>query len=158
PAAIGVQLGHAGRKGATQRLWEGDNEPLPEGGWPLMSASPIPHFPDCSPVPREMTEADMGCVVEEVARAAGLARDAGFDLLEIHMEHGYLLASFISPLTNTRTDEYGGPLEHRMRFPLRVFDACRQVWPDGRPMSARISAVDWMPGGMEAAGVRGTGP
>jgi len=151
PAAIGVQLGHAGRKGATQRLWEGDNEPLPEGGWPLMSASPIPYFPDRSPVPREMTEADMGCVVEEFARAAGLARDAGFDLLEIHMAHGYLLASFISPLTNTRTDEYGGPLEHRMRFPLRVFDACREVWPDGRPMSARISAVDWMPGGMEPA-------
>ena len=149
PAAIGVQLGHAGRKGATQRLWEGDNEPLPHGGWPLMSASPIPYFPDRSPVPREMTEADMSCVVADFARASELARDAGFDLLEIHMAHGYLLASFISPLTNTRTDEYGGALANRMRFPLMVFDACREVWPDGRPMSARISAVDWMPGGME---------
>ena len=149
PAAIGVQLGHAGRKGATQRLWEGDNEPLPHGGWPLMSASPIPYFPDRSPVPREMTEADMSCVVADFARASELARDAGFDLLEIHLAHGYLLASFISPLTNTRTDEYGGALANRMRFPLMVFDACREVWPDGRPMSARISAVDWMPGGME---------
>jgi anthraniloyl-CoA monooxygenase len=149
PAAIGVQLGHAGRKGATQRLWEGDNEPLPEGGWPLVSASPIPYFPDRSPVPREMTRADMDCVVADFANAARLARDAGFDLLEVHMAHGYLLASFISPLTNARGDEYGGPLENRLRFPLEVFDACRSVWPDEKPMSARISAVDWMPGGME---------
>jgi anthraniloyl-CoA monooxygenase len=148
PAAIGMQLGHAGRKGATQRMWEADNEPLPDGGWPLVSASPIPYFPDRSPVPREMTRADMDCVVADFARAAGLARDAGFDLLEIHMAHGYLLASFISPLTNTRTDEYGGALDDRMRFPLEVFDACRSVWPDDSPMSVRISAVDWAPGGM----------
>ena len=149
PAAIGVQLGHAGRKGATQRLWEGDNEPLQEGGWPLVSASPIPYFPDRSPVPREMTRADMDCAVADFARAAELARDAGFDLLEIHMAHGYLLASFISPLTNTRTDEYGGALDNRMRFPLEIFDACRAVWPAEKPMSVRISAVDWAPGGME---------
>jgi anthraniloyl-CoA monooxygenase len=149
PAAIGVQLGHAGRKGATQRLWEGDNEPLPEGGWPLVSASPIPYFPDRSPVPREMTRADMDCAVADFANAARLARDAGFDLLEVHMAHGYLLASFISPLTNARGDEYGGPLENRMRFPLEVFDACRSVWPDEKPMSVRISAVDWVQGGME---------
>jgi anthraniloyl-CoA monooxygenase len=149
PAAIGVQLGHAGRKGSTQRLWEGDNEPLPEGGWPLISASPIPYFPDRSPVPREMTRADMDCAIADFARAAGLACEAGFDLLEIHMAHGYLLASFISPLTNTRTDEYGGTIENRMRFPLEVFDACRAVWPDEKPMSVRISAVDWAPGGME---------
>ncbi len=149
PAAIGVQLGHAGRKGATQRLWEGDNEPLAEGGWPLISASPIPYFADRSVVPREMTRADMDCAVADFARAAGLARDAGFDLLEIHMAHGYLLASFISPLTNTRTDEYGGTLANRMRLPLEVFDACRKVWPDEKPMSVRISAVDWAPGGME---------
>jgi anthraniloyl-CoA monooxygenase len=147
--AIGMQLGHAGRKGATQRMWEGDNEPLPEGQWPLVSASPIPYFPDRSPVPREMTRTDMDCVVADFARAAGLAREAGFDLLEIHMAHGYLLASFISPLTNTRTDEYGGPLDNRMRFPLEVFEACRSVWPDAKPMSVRISAVDWAPGGME---------
>ena len=149
PAAIGVQLGHAGRKGSTQRLWEGDNEPLAEGGWPLISASPIPYFPDRSPVPREMTRADMDCVIADFTRAAGLAREAGFDLLEIHMAHGYLLASFISPLTNTRTDEYGGSIDNRMRFPLEVFDACRAVWPDEKPMSVRISAVDWAPGGME---------
>jgi anthraniloyl-CoA monooxygenase len=149
PAAIGVQLGHAGRKGATQRLWEGDNEPLQEGGWPLVSASPIPYFPDRSPVPREMTRADMDCAVADFAHAAELARDAGFDLLEIHMAHGYLLASFISPLTNTRTDEYGGALDNRMRFPLEIFDACRAVWPAEKPMSVRISAVDWAPGGME---------
>ena len=149
PAAIGVQLGHAGRKGATQRLWEGDNEPLQDGGWPLVSASPIPYFADRSPVPREMTRADMDCAVADFAAAAALARDAGFDLLEIHMAHGYLLASFISPLTNTRTDAWGGSLDNRLRFPLEVFDACRAVWPQEKPMSARISAVDWMAGGME---------
>jgi anthraniloyl-CoA monooxygenase len=151
PAAIGIQLGHAGRKGATQRLWEGDNEPLPDvdDRWPLLSASAIPYFPDRSPLPREMTRADMDRTVADYARAAELAEEAGFDLLEIHMAHGYLLASFISPLTNTRGDEYGGPLEHRMRFPLEVFDACRAVWPSGKPMSVRISAVDWAPGGME---------
>ncbi len=147
PAKIGIQLGHAGRKGGTRRLWEGDNEPLPDGGWPLVSASPIPYFPDRSPTPREMTRADMDEAVADYARAAELARSAGFDLLEIHMAHGYLLASFISPLTNTRSDEYGGSLENRMRFPLAVFDACRAAWPAGKPMSARISAVDWVPGG-----------
>jgi anthraniloyl-CoA monooxygenase len=148
-AAIGIQLGHAGRKGATQRLWEGDNEPLPEGGWPLVSASAIPYFPGRSTVPREMTRADMTAVVSDFAHATLLAQEAGFDLLELHMAHGYLLASFISPLTNTRDDVYGGPIGNRMRFPLEVFDACRKVWPDEKPISARISAVDWMPGGMQ---------
>jgi anthraniloyl-CoA monooxygenase len=148
-AKVGIQLGHAGRKGATRRLWEGDNEPLADGAWPVISASPIPYFPDRSPVPREMTRADMDCVREDFIQSAHLARDAGFDLLEIHMAHGYLLASFISPLTNTRTDQYGGSLENRMRFPLEVFEACRSVWPHDKPMSARISAVDWAPGGME---------
>ena len=149
-ARIGIQLGHAGRKGGTRRLWEGENEPLADGGWPLLSASPIPYFPDRSPVPREMTRADMEQAVADYARAAELARDAGFDLLELHMAHGYLLASFISPLTNTRLDAYGGSVENRMRFPLEVFDACRAVWPAERPMSARISAVDWVPGGLTA--------
>jgi anthraniloyl-CoA monooxygenase len=148
-AKIGIQLGHAGRKGATKRLWEGDSEPLPDGGWPIVSASPVPYFPDRSPVPREMTRADMDAAIGDFARAAELARDAGFDLLEVHMAHGYLLASFISPLTNGRTDQYGGSLENRMRFPLEVFDACRAVWPEAMPMSVRISAVDWVPGGME---------
>jgi anthraniloyl-CoA monooxygenase len=149
-AKIGIQLGHAGRKGATMRLWEGDNEPLPEGGgWPVISASPLPYFPDRSPIPREMTRDDMRVAEADFVTAAELADRAGFDLLEIHMAHGYLLASFISPLTNQRTDEFGGALENRMRFPLRVFDACRTVWPAHKPMSARISAVDWMPGGVQ---------
>jgi anthraniloyl-CoA monooxygenase len=147
-AAIGVQLGHAGRKGATQRPWEGDNEPLAEGAWPIVSASAIPYFSDRSAVPRELTREDIACVVEDFRRATELAEAAGFDLLEIHMAHGYLLASFISPLTNHRSDDYGGSLENRMRLPLMVFDACRRSWPDGKPMSVRISAVDWAPGGM----------
>jgi anthraniloyl-CoA monooxygenase len=147
-ARIGIQLGHAGRKGSTMRQWEGDNEPLPDGGWPVVSASPLPYYPDRSPVPREMTRADMEDAIADYVRAAGFALDAGFDLLEIHMAHGYLLASFISPLTNTRTDTFGGPLENRMRFPLEVFDACRRAWPAEKPMSVRISAVDWAPGGM----------
>jgi anthraniloyl-CoA monooxygenase len=151
PARIGIQLGHAGRKAATKKMWEGDNEPLDAGAWPIVSASPIPYFPDRSQTPREMSRHDMDRVVSEFADATELARDAGFDLLEIHMAHGYLLASFISPLTNQRTDDYGGPLAHRMRFPLEVFDACRAVWPAERPMSVRISAVDWVPGGMAPA-------
>jgi anthraniloyl-CoA monooxygenase len=148
-AKIGIQLGHAGRKGATKRLWEGDNEPLEEGGWPVVSASPIPYFPNRSPVPREMTTDDMRAAEAEYVAATELAIEAGFDLLEVHMAHGYLLASFISPLTNQRTDEFGGSLENRMRFPLAIFDACRRIWPAHKPMSVRISAVDWMPGGMD---------
>jgi anthraniloyl-CoA monooxygenase len=146
---IGIQLGHAGRKGATKKLWEGDSEPVESGAWPLVSASPIPYFPDRSQTPREMTRHDMDHVVGEFVTAAEYARDAGFDLLEVHMAHGYLLASFISPLTNKRTDDYGGSLANRMRFPIEVFDACRVVWPAERPMSVRISAVDWLPGGLE---------
>jgi anthraniloyl-CoA monooxygenase len=148
-AKIGIQLGHAGRKGATKRLWEGDNEPLEEGGWPVISASPLPYFPDRSPVPREMSLDDMRVAESDFAAAAELAERAGFDLLEIHMAHGYLLASFISPLTNQRTDEFGGSLQNRMRFPLRIFDACRSVWPAHKPMSVRISAIDWIPGGVQ---------
>ena len=145
-ARIAMQLGHAGRKGGTMKMWEGDNEPLPAGGWPVVSASPLPYKP-YGPVPREVTAADMRTIVADYARAAKLAVDAGFDMLELHMAHGYLLASFLSPLTNRRTDEYGGPLERRLRFPLEVFDAVRAAWPAARPMSVRISAVDWFPGG-----------
>jgi anthraniloyl-CoA monooxygenase len=145
-AKIAIQLGHAGRKGSTRRMWEGDVEPLDEGNWPLVSASAIPYFPH-SQVPREMSRAEMVTVKQEHVRAARLANEAGFDLLEIHMAHGYLLASFLSPLTNRRTDEYGGPLENRMRYPLEVFDAVRALWPEEKPMSVRISAVDWFPGG-----------
>ena len=147
-AKVAMQLGHAGRKGGTQRMWEGDNQPLPEGGWPLISSSAIPYLPH-SVVPREMTRADMDQVIEDFVHATHLAERAGFDWLEIHMAHGYLLASFISPLTNRRTDEYGGGLENRMRYPLEVFDAVRGAWPRAKPMSVRISAVDWYPGGME---------
>lgn len=149
PAKIAMQLGHAGRKGATKNLWEGDSEPLEEGAWDIISASPIPYFPERSQTPREMTRTEMDEVVADYVRATEYACEAGFDLLEVHMAHGYLLASFISPLTNERGDEYGGSLENRMRFPLEVFDACRAAWPEGKPMSVRVSAVDWVPGGIE---------
>jgi len=147
---IAMQLGHAGRKASTQRMWEGMDEPLPDGNWPIISASPLPYFPH-SQVPKEMTRADMDEVKASFVRAAEMSDEAGFDLLELHMAHGYLLASFISPLTNKRTDQYGGSLENRMRFPLDVFDAVRSVWPAHKPMSVRISAVDWAPGGMQPA-------
>ena len=149
-AKMAMQLGHAGRKGSTQRMWEGMDEPLPSGNWPIISASPLPYYPH-SQVPKEMTRADMDAVKDDFVRAADMANEAGFDLLELHFAHGYLLASFISPLTNKRTDSYGGSLENRMRFPLEVFDAVRTVWPDHKPMSVRISAVDWAPGGMQPA-------
>ncbi|WP_405285049.1 bifunctional salicylyl-CoA 5-hydroxylase/oxidoreductase [Gaopeijia maritima] len=148
-AKIAMQLGHAGRKAATCRPWEGEGSdaPLEEGEWPILAPSPIPWRPP-NQVPREMTRADMDAVIADYQRAAGYAMDAGFDLLEIHFAHGYLLGTFISPLTNDRTDAYGGSLDARMRFPLEVFDACRAIWPEDRPMSVRISAVDWAPGGM----------
>ena len=149
-AKIGLQLGHAGRKAATKKMWEGDNEPLEAGAWPIMAASPIPYFPH-SQVPRQMTRADMTGVRDAFARAARMGNEAGFDMLELHFAHGYLLAGFISPLTNQRTDEYGGSLERRMRFPLEVFDAVRTAWPAAKPISVRISAVDWAPGGLDSA-------
>jgi anthraniloyl-CoA monooxygenase len=147
-AKICMQLGHAGRKGSTRLTWEGDDEPLPEGNWPIVSASPIPYYPH-SQVPKEMDRADMDKVRDHFVRAARLADEAGFDMLEVHMAHGYLLAAFVSPLTNTRTDEYGGAIDNRTRFPLEVFDAVRAVWPDDKPMSVRISASDWIPGGLD---------
>ena len=149
-AKIGIQLGHAGRKGSTRLSWEGDVEPLDTGGWDTISASAIPWF-EHSPVPREMTAEDMSEVVADYVRATEMAEEAGFDLLEVHLAHGYLLASFISPLTNHRSDEHGGSLENRLRFPLEVFRAVRGAWPDPRPLSVRISAVDWFPGGMGPA-------
>jgi len=149
-ARIAIQLGHAGRKASTRRMWEGDNQPLPDGNWPILAPSALPYFP-YSQIPQEMTRADMERTIGDYARAAELAIAAGFDMLELHYAHGYLLASFISPLTNRRTDAYGGSLKNRMRFPLEIFDAVRAVWPAERPMSVRISAVDWYPGGMEPA-------
>jgi anthraniloyl-CoA monooxygenase len=142
-----MQLGHSGRKGATRLMWEGIDEPLAEGAWPVMSASPLPYFPH-SQVPRAMTRADMDQVIADFVAATRRAERAGFDMVELHAAHGYLLASFISPLTNRRTDDYGGPLENRMRFPLAVFRAMRAAWPDEKPMSVRISATDWADGGL----------
>jgi len=147
-AKIGIQLAHAGRKGSTRKLWEGMDEPLASSNWPLISASPIPYLPQ-SQVPKPMDRRDMETVRDDFARAAGLADQAGFDLIELHFAHGYLLASFLSPLTNARSDEYGGILENRLRFPLEVFDAVRAVWPQHKPMSVRISGTDWMPGGFD---------
>jgi anthraniloyl-CoA monooxygenase len=142
-----LQLGHAGRKGATKLMWEGIDEPLEDGGWPLISASPLPYFLH-SHVPREMTRADMDSVIADFVQAAARGIRAGFDMLELHCAHGYLLASFISPLTNVRTDAYGGSLKNRMRFPLEVFAALRRAWPADKPMSVRISATDWKDGGL----------
>jgi anthraniloyl-CoA monooxygenase len=142
-----LQLGHAGRKGATRLMWEGIDEPLAEGGWPILAPSPLPYFP-YSAVPREMTRDDMEKVIADYVAATARADRAGFDMVEMHAAHGYLLASFISPLTNRRRDEYGGSLENRMRFPLEVFRAMRAAWPDDKPMSVRISATDWADGGI----------
>src|SRR4029077_8145582 len=128
-------------------MWEGMDQPLPEGGWPVISASPNPYYPH-SQVPREMTRADMDKGIADFVVAAERGRRAGFDMLELHCAHAYLLASFISPLTNRRTDEYGGNLENRLRFPLEVFRALRKAWPDEKPMSVRISATDWEEGGL----------
>ncbi len=147
-AKMCMQLGHAGRKGSTKLAWDGIDLPLEQGHWPILSASPIPYIDGVSQVPKAMDQADIERVVAEFAQAAAYADQAGFDMLELHMAHGYLLASFISPLTNLRTDEYGGSVENRMRFPLMVFEACRKVWPDHKPMSVRISASDWWEGGL----------
>jgi anthraniloyl-CoA monooxygenase len=148
-AKVGIQLGHAGRKAATKLIWEGDNQPLDEGAWPIISASPLPYFPH-SQVPKEMDRSDMDRTLADYVRAAELAEAADFDWLELHCAHGYLLASFVSPVINVRTDEYGGPLENRLRYPLEVFRAVRGAWPEAKPMSVRISAVDWVPGGMDS--------
>ncbi|MFI1536272.1 bifunctional salicylyl-CoA 5-hydroxylase/oxidoreductase [Streptomyces anandii] len=144
--AIGVQLGHSGRKGSTRLMWEGMDEPLPEGNWPLAAASPLPYRPD-SQVPRQLSRSQLTDVREQFAASAARAARAGFDLLELHCAHGYLLSGFLSPLTNHRTDAYGGSLDKRLRYPLEVFDAVRAVWPEERPMTVRISATDWAEGG-----------
>ncbi|UQX03524.1 bifunctional salicylyl-CoA 5-hydroxylase/oxidoreductase [Streptomyces sp. RerS4] len=146
-AALGVQLGHSGRKGSTRVMWEGMDEPLPEGNWSVSAASPLPYRPGVSAVPRALTAADLDAIRSDFAAAAVRAADCGFDLLELHCAHGYLLSGFLSPLTNHRDDAYGGPLENRLRFPMEVFDAVRAVWPQERPMTVRLSATDWAPGG-----------
>jgi anthraniloyl-CoA monooxygenase len=150
PAKVGLQLGHAGRKGATRVAWEGIDQPLDDNeAWPLISASPLPYLPQ-SQVPREMTRADMDRVSADFVRAARMGAQAGFDILELHCAHGYLLSSFLSPLTNRRTDAYGGSLANRLRYPLEVFAAVRAVWPQDRPISVRLSCHDWFPGGNTA--------
>ncbi len=147
---VGLQIGHAGRKGSTLAPWEGQDVPLPEGGWDLIGPSALPWAPN-NPMPRAMDAADMERVLGEFVRATHLALEAGFDLIELHAAHGYLLATFLSPLTNRRTDEYGGGIENRARFPLEVFRAMRAAWPAERPMSVRLSASDWAPGGTTEA-------
>ncbi|MCM6773596.1 bifunctional salicylyl-CoA 5-hydroxylase/oxidoreductase [Nocardia sp. CDC159] len=143
---IGVQLGHSGRKGSTKVMWEGIDDPLETGGWQTVGPSALPYGPG-NPPPRELTPAEMDQITAQfVAAAEGGAR-AGFDLLELHCAHGYLLSSFLSPLANRRTDEFGGSPTNRLRYPLRVFDAVRAVWPADRPLSVRISATDWAEGG-----------
>ncbi|GGW39249.1 bifunctional salicylyl-CoA 5-hydroxylase/oxidoreductase [Streptomyces griseoloalbus] len=147
--AIGVQLGHSGRKGSTKPMWEGMDEPLDDGNWPLVAASPLPYKPG-SQVPRALSRAQLTDIREQFAAAAVRAARAGFDLLELHCAHGYLLSGFLSPLTNHRTDAYGGSPQKRLRFPLEVFDAVREAWPGDRPMTVRISATDWAEGGTTA--------
>jgi anthraniloyl-CoA monooxygenase len=148
---ICAQIGHAGRKGATCVPWQGGiDQPLPEGAWPIVSASPLPYLKQ-SQVPREMTPDDMGRVIGDFVNAVSNAAAAGFDMIELHMAHGYLLSAFISPCTNLRTDGYGGDITGRMRFPLQVLRAARAAWPAERPISVRISATDWTAGGLSEA-------
>ena len=148
-----LQLGHAGRKGATRLMWEGMDRPLPPDGeiapWEIVSASPEPYYPE-SQTPRELDRAGMDRVIADFVASAGRGNRAGFDMLEMHAAHGYLLASFLSPLTNRRTDAYGGPLANRLRFPMELFEALRAAWPADKPMSVRLSATDWQDGGLSA--------
>jgi anthraniloyl-CoA monooxygenase len=149
PAKICLQLGHSGPKGSTKLMWEGMDEPLPDGNWPVMGPSAVPYGPQ-NQTPAEMSRADMQRVLGEFVRATRMGIDAGFDMLELHCAHGYLLSSFITPLQNKRTDEYGGSLANRLRYPIEVFRAMREIWPQELPMSVRISATDWVEGGIGA--------
>jgi anthraniloyl-CoA monooxygenase len=153
PAKIALQIGHAGRKGSTQLGWQAIDHPLPEGNWELVAPSAIPYLPNVSQTPRAMTAQDRARVTAEFVRAAQLGAEAGFDMLELHMAHGYLLASFLSPLTNLRDDAYGGAIGNRLRYPLEVLHAVRAAWPLMRPLSVRISAQDWASGGISEADV-----
>lgn len=146
-AKICLQLGHSGPKGSTKVMWDGMDEPLDEKNWPVVAPSAVAYAP-VNQVPRELTRPEMTEICEAFVRAAKMGADAGFDMLELHCAHGYLLSSFITPLRNRRTDEFGGSLENRLRYPLEVFAAMRRVWPAGKPMSVRISATDWVDGGV----------
>ncbi|CAN5846834.1 bifunctional salicylyl-CoA 5-hydroxylase/oxidoreductase [soil metagenome] len=149
-AKICLQLGHSGRKGSTKLMWEGVDEPLESGGWDVLAPSPEPWSPR-NPVPKAMSRADMDRVRDEFVRSTVQGIAAGFDMIELHCAHGYLLSSFITPVGNRRSDEYGGSLENRLRYPLEVFAAMREVWPEERPMSVRISATDWVEDGLSPA-------
>jgi anthraniloyl-CoA monooxygenase len=147
PAKVALQLGHAGAKGSTKKMWEGIDQPLPEGNWPLIAPSATRYLANVSQEARAMEAADFARVQAEFVAATERAARCGFDWLELHCAHGYLLSAFLSPLTNQRTDHYGGDLAGRLRFPLDVFRAMRAAWPADKPMSVRISAHDWAPGG-----------
>lgn len=147
-AKFAMQIGHAGAKASTRLAWEGTDLPLEQGNWPIMAASEQQYLQGVSQISKAMTRADMDEVLQQFVHAAQMAADIGVDWLELHCAHGYLLSGFISPLTNHRSDEYGGSLENRLRYPLEVFKAMRAVWPQDRPMSVRISAHDWVPGGI----------
>ena len=147
-AKIALQLGHAGAKGSTRRAWDGTDQPLEAGNWPLVSASPQQYLEGVSQVAREATRDDLERIKADFVRATGEAARAGFDWLELHCAHGYFLSSFISPLTNQRSDDYGGSLENRCRYPIEVFKAMRAAWPDDKPISVRLSAHDWVEGGL----------
>ncbi len=142
-AKMCLQLGHAGPKGSTRLAWDGMDKPLPEGNWPIISASDVP-WDEGNQVPRPMTREDMDRVLAEYVAATERAIECGFDMLEMHAAHGYLLSAFITPVTNRRTDEYGGSLENRLRYPLEVFRAIRDTWPAEKPLAVRISATDWV--------------
>jgi anthraniloyl-CoA monooxygenase len=146
---IALQLGHAGRKGSTQLGWEAMDKPLAAGNWPIVAASPLPYYPDVSQVPKALTRKDMERVRDQFVAATRMGIECGFDMLELHMAHGYLLAGFLSPVTNRRSDEYGGSLANRMRFPLETFAAMRAAWPSDKPLGVRISATDWVEGGWD---------
>ena len=147
-AMIAIQLGHAGAKGSTRRAWDGSDLPLEAGNWPLLSASPQQYLPGVSQLAREAGRGDLSRIKADFVRATVAACEAGFDWIELHCAHGYLLSSFISPLTNRRQDEYGGSLANRCRYPLEVFAAIRAVWPQDKPISVRLSAHDWVEGGL----------
>ncbi len=151
PARLCLQLGHSGRKGSTQLGWQSPDQPLASGNWPVMAPSPLPYLAGVSQEPLPMSRTDMQRVCAEFVRAARLGAEAGFDMLELHMAHGYLLASFLSPLTNRRSDEYGGGVENRLRYPLEVLRAVRAAWPAEKPLAVRLSACDWAEGGLSDA-------
>ncbi|MFI9415149.1 bifunctional salicylyl-CoA 5-hydroxylase/oxidoreductase [Nocardia gamkensis] len=147
-AKVGIQVGHSGRKGSTKLMWEGIDQPLDDGNWEVVAPSPLAYRPGANQVPRELTSADLAEIKQQFVDAAQRADEAGFDLVELHCAHGYLLSSFISPVTNHRKDSYGGDLHGRLRYPLEVFRAMRAVWPAHKPITVRISATDWVDGGI----------